>query len=146
MEQATISPSRMRALKRQRDYSYSPEASSELPPGPHAPAKPEGRVLRRLCSQTGLAPDEVRQHKAHRRELSAAQSTAGSRPQGWRTAFRLRKRIVRETGHQPWTPEFREAFLKAWSVYSIWRHPRLARQDAEVALQLALLPPGRVPA
>src|SRR4051812_31831752 len=39
---------------------------------PHGMNKNEGRAMRRICSRTGLTPDQVREHKTYRQELAKA--------------------------------------------------------------------------
>lgn len=70
-----------KALKRNRhsyywdfnkgDYVRSLEEPNEAFKGAgHIPNKNESKLLRRICAQTGLSPEEVRQHKKYRQQLA----------------------------------------------------------------------------
>lgn len=76
-----------RAMKRRASHTYF---DRELPDGTierdpydqgrsklpksvgHIPNKNEARTLRRLCAQTGLTPEQVREHKKYRQLLAEA--------------------------------------------------------------------------
>ncbi len=146
-----LSVSQIRALKRnRREFVPTDEPDDEarggyyriraLPPGPHAPAKHEAQVLRRLCAQTGLSPDEVRTHATYRRQLSAA-AQAQSKPStirkdpGLRFILQLLKSVQRETALPHWHPGLRAAFAAAWeSRTPFWAQ---ARRPANLSAQQA---------
>lgn len=141
-----LSVSAMRALKRSRRQWVSEPDSWEshvelrsLPPGPHAPAKNEARVLRRICAQTGLSPDQVRQHKKYRVELSQAAKPQPGRSTAERCVLRLLKQVQRELALPHWHPELKALFLTKWEQMRersmVWRLPRL---DAGAAFALAM--------
>jgi hypothetical protein len=49
---------------REREYWYIPNDA------PHAPNKNEGKVIRRIMSQTGLSEEEVWRHKIYRIQIA----------------------------------------------------------------------------
>lgn len=108
-----------------------------LPQGPHAPNKQEAKALRRICSQTGLRPEEVREHKKYRKELAQAAKTSHVetgvyKSQTERTmkklALRLRKEVAREQGISHKNPNFFEFFKEKWKKYEFIRYDICAKE------------------
>lgn len=132
-----ISESSMKAAKRSRNRYpfttseyYHPSTGEYvtdidfviLPSGPHAPNKFEAKALRRICSQTGLTPEQVREHKKYRQELAKA-AKGDAQERGFRSfnekfyvksAIRLRKQISTTTGMSPFHPMFMKIFEEQW--------------------------------
>lgn len=81
-----ISESQMKKLKKGRNKHflfptalYNPiteqtefHTGTPIPFGPHAPNKFESKAIRRICSQTGLTPEQIREHKTYRQQLVKA--------------------------------------------------------------------------
>lgn len=150
-----ISESSMKAAKRSRNrYPYSTSEYynpctgeyetdvnfTVLPDGPHAPNKFEAKALRRICSQTGLTPEQVREHKKYRQELAKAAKSA-SQERGFRSfserfyvknAIRLRKQISTQTGMSPFHPMFIHIFEAQW------KNIHNGTMKAKTALELSL--------
>lgn len=132
-----ISESSMKAAKHSRNAhpyaeveTYNPLTETYeseyrftvLPPGPHAPNKFEAKALRRICSQTGLTPEQVREHKKYRQELAQA-ANGHVKERGFRSfnekfyvksAKRLRKEISTKRGLSPFNPLFFRFFEMQW--------------------------------
>ncbi len=140
------SVSQMRALKRSRRQWVSDPDSWEshfelrgLPSGPHAPAKNEARVLRRICSQTGLSADQVRAHRKYRVELAQAAKTPPGRSRDERSVLRVLKQVQRELALPHWHPDLKSRFLASCDQLrersGLWGVPRL---DGGTAFALAM--------
>lgn len=141
-----ISESQMKLLKRNRrsyiqnteesnqedinqDYSsyhyYNSRISPDfifklksLPDGPHAPNRNESRELRKICSQTGLTPAQVRTKEIYRQRLAKASKTErikGHRVKTNRICQTFRIHLMGKLGNlHPLSVEFRKAFIKEW--------------------------------
>lgn len=134
-----VSVSQMKALKRhRRDWFDGFHSAGQLPPGPHAPAKAEARLLRRLCSTTGLTEEQVREHKTYRRMLAEATKPKQGRGEHYRRAVRVRKAVAAKTGLHPLHPEFLPAFEAAWNDAVRYLRSRLQTPSARAALELSL--------
>lgn len=63
----------------------------------HVPNKNEGRLLRRIMSETGLTEEQVRSHKKYRRMLSTEQKRIGPlHNKGFRVSLRVLKEVTRD--------------------------------------------------
>ena len=126
-----ISESKMKALKKARNKNYAhfelneeyDESeicfASQLPYGPHAPNKNESKALRRICSQTGLSPQDVRSHKKYRQELAKAASnekkfSSDESRYLHKRVIALRKSLSCESGLHPLSPSFTPIFIARW--------------------------------
>lgn len=102
-----------------------------LPAGPHAPNRNESRVLRDICSRTGLSEDEVRERKRYRRELAQAARAQGSgRHPSFRQALAIRRQVTAETGMHPRHPQFLAVFRVKWDARLIHSHGDLSAAQA----------------
>jgi hypothetical protein len=139
----TISVSHMRALKNIRNSDIRYLREQELPVGPHAPAKAEAKQMRRLCAQTGLSPDEIRERKTYRKQLAEVAAAKGSRPASWAKAVRLRKSLQRKLGLEPWQRALAQAFEVAWQQSEELRcgarPPKVKGLTGAQAFELSLL-------
>jgi hypothetical protein len=157
----THSVSEMKAIKRERARGlefvpdltvdsgdpWEPAGYWRLKPlpsaGPHAPNKNESRLLRSICSRTGLTEEQVRMHRTYRQQLAkAAKPGTGGRHPDYRDTVRVRRAVTSQTGLNPHQPGFFEAFTKAWDEHrSHVRRRRApyvllsARQALEVSLR-----------
>jgi len=75
-------------------------------PTKHYPNKQEGKLLRRIMSETGLTEEQVRSHKKYRKMLTDAQKS-GQKEKGWspfhlrvmeKVFKRLLKKVCKELG------------------------------------------------
>jgi hypothetical protein len=87
-----------------------------LPSSEHIPNQREAKALRRLCAQSGLSPEQVRQHKAYRRVLAEAARSAHLPQSTHRLWPSFLKRLRRACNAPVWTPAFREAFEQTWDA------------------------------
>jgi hypothetical protein len=131
-----VSKSAIRCMKKKRtvsqiwdselcDYVY--EGLKRLPSGPHAPGGKEAKLLRRLMSETGLAEDQLREHKKYRVMLSEAQKSE-SKSSGLMSARRRRReeRIVKNIcrnnpGKPKEHPEMQKEIQAALEEHRRWR-------------------------
>lgn len=147
-----ISESQMKSAKRARNSEfvsykevYDPfyedivkeRIYTVLPEGPHAPNKQEAKALRRICSQTGLTPEQVREHKVYRQELAKASKSNMPKKDGLtslekeirRRALKERKSVARETGMSHHNPNFFKVFSERWEKIQ-WRHFDASAEEA----------------
>ena len=144
-----ISESQMIAMKRKRNsnYLYFDESEdgtslSGLPYGPHAPNKSESKLMRKICSQTGLVPSQVREHKKYRQELAKASKQNTAKPYSnkhfAKRVLILRKSVSHNTGLHPLHPLFFEKFEKEWEScsYLRWRNSMTAKEALNLTFTL----------
>lgn len=147
-----ISESQMKLIKRARNANYvktqmvydpfvedvvKERYKTMLPEGPHAPNKREAKALRRICSKTGLTPEQVREHKVYRQELaieakSNAQKNCLTSEERRIKKFALtqRKQIARTTGLCHHHPDFFEHFERNWLNVRGYRWEEVSAIDA----------------
>lgn len=144
-----ISESKMIAMKRNRNsnYLYFDESEdgtslSGLPYGPHAPNKSESKLMRKICSKTGLAPAKVREHKKYRQELAKASKQNVAKPHAnkhfAKRVLSLRKAVSHNTGLHPLNPLFLEKFEKEWKSCSrfLWGTSMTAKEALDLTFTL----------
>lgn len=119
--------SQARAIKRRSSHTYYdrplPDGTVDRDPydnargtlpaeAGHVPNKNEAKALRRICAQTGLTPEQVRQHKKYRQMLAQA---AGPQFRTHDNASKREKQLM------PWLtisdPELRDQ-----AMFAYWHH------------------------
>ena len=90
----------------------------------HISNKNEGKVLRRLMSETGMCEEEVRSIKKYRIILSEAQkfSSLSIRNDVEKMTERILSKFSKKMKLPKWHPEVRKAFENEWQEY--WRENR----------------------
>ncbi len=83
----------------------------------HVPAKAEGKLLRRIMSNTGLTEEQVREHKKYRKMLSSEQGKQGDKSYKDRVLKDLLKSVTKELklpkAHPKVKAKFKELVDKA---------------------------------
>lgn len=96
--------------------SHLSKRKQMAPPGVHIPNSNEGKLLRKIMSETGLTEIEIRQRKIYRKQLAdvrkAGETPKTSLNEDEKQAKRFLKMVLRELKLPKEHPKVQEALIK----------------------------------